>query len=242
MTERSISQDLVGFSLVSTQGPGRPPCEPTCRLARRPAVLGAETGPTRPRDILRSVMESKSCPKAIPFVCIVSSPPGPRRFFAPSSMRKPWPSGCRPMASPARSTISRRRSAAHSGCRFRISHEDGPFVRRRISRDRAQRAYPLHRSVRRSQFPGIIEVTVTLKAVSCGTEINIEQANLPTVIPVEVLLSRLATVARSAGAAGGAGYPGIAVDERSRHEVAPPPALVGWVELLRNPSCFRARI
>ena len=34
-------------------------------------------------------------------------------------------------------------------------------------------------------LPGVIEVTVTLKAVSCGTEINIEQANLPTVIPVE---------------------------------------------------------
>ena len=34
-------------------------------------------------------------------------------------------------------------------------------------------------------LPGVIEVTVTLKAVSCGTEINIEQTNLPTVIPVE---------------------------------------------------------
>jgi uncharacterized protein YndB with AHSA1/START domain len=34
-------------------------------------------------------------------------------------------------------------------------------------------------------LPGVIEVTVTLKAVSVGTEINIEQANVPTVIPVE---------------------------------------------------------
>src|SRR5258705_4372727 len=34
-------------------------------------------------------------------------------------------------------------------------------------------------------LPGLIEVTVTLKAVSVGTEINIEQTNLPTVIPVE---------------------------------------------------------
>jgi len=34
-------------------------------------------------------------------------------------------------------------------------------------------------------LPGVIEVTVTLKAVSIGTEINIEQTNLPTVIPVE---------------------------------------------------------
>ena len=34
-------------------------------------------------------------------------------------------------------------------------------------------------------LPGVIEVTVTLKPVSCGTEINIEQADLPSVIPVE---------------------------------------------------------
>ena len=34
-------------------------------------------------------------------------------------------------------------------------------------------------------LPDVIEVTVQLKAVSCGTEINIEQANLPAVIPVE---------------------------------------------------------
>ena len=34
-------------------------------------------------------------------------------------------------------------------------------------------------------LPGVIEVTVQLKAVSCGTEINIEQANLPAAIPVE---------------------------------------------------------
>jgi uncharacterized protein YndB with AHSA1/START domain len=34
-------------------------------------------------------------------------------------------------------------------------------------------------------LPSVIEVTVTLKAVLVGTEINIEQANLPTAIPVE---------------------------------------------------------
>jgi len=34
-------------------------------------------------------------------------------------------------------------------------------------------------------LPGVIEVTVTLKPVSVGTEINIEQANIPTAIPVE---------------------------------------------------------
>ena len=34
-------------------------------------------------------------------------------------------------------------------------------------------------------LPGVIEVTVALNEVSCGTEINIEQSNLPAMIPVE---------------------------------------------------------
>jgi uncharacterized protein YndB with AHSA1/START domain len=34
-------------------------------------------------------------------------------------------------------------------------------------------------------LPGIIHVTITLKSVSVGTEINIEQSGLPAVIPVE---------------------------------------------------------
>jgi uncharacterized protein YndB with AHSA1/START domain len=35
-------------------------------------------------------------------------------------------------------------------------------------------------------LPGEILVTVTLKPVSCGTEINIEQAGIPEAIPVEM--------------------------------------------------------
>ncbi len=35
-------------------------------------------------------------------------------------------------------------------------------------------------------LPGEITVTVTLKAVLCGTEINIEQAGVPAVIPAEM--------------------------------------------------------
>ena len=34
-------------------------------------------------------------------------------------------------------------------------------------------------------LPGVIEVTVDLKAVSVGTELSIVQANLPNVIPIE---------------------------------------------------------
>jgi uncharacterized protein YndB with AHSA1/START domain len=35
-------------------------------------------------------------------------------------------------------------------------------------------------------LPGVIQVTVTLKAVACGTELSILQEGLPEVIPVEM--------------------------------------------------------
>ena len=34
-------------------------------------------------------------------------------------------------------------------------------------------------------LPGVIEVTVQLKAVSCGTELSVVQEGLPAIIPVE---------------------------------------------------------
>jgi uncharacterized protein YndB with AHSA1/START domain len=34
-------------------------------------------------------------------------------------------------------------------------------------------------------LPGEMQVTVTLKAVSCGTELTVVQENIPTLIPVE---------------------------------------------------------
>lgn len=35
-------------------------------------------------------------------------------------------------------------------------------------------------------LPGVIQVTVTLKAVACGTELDVVQAGIPDVIPVEM--------------------------------------------------------
>ncbi|MBK9990919.1 MAG: SRPBCC family protein [Verrucomicrobia bacterium] len=35
-------------------------------------------------------------------------------------------------------------------------------------------------------LPGVITVTVVLRKVSCGTELNIEQAGVPAVIPAEM--------------------------------------------------------
>jgi hypothetical protein len=34
-------------------------------------------------------------------------------------------------------------------------------------------------------LPGTIEVDITLKQVSCGTELNVVQAGVPSVIPAE---------------------------------------------------------
>ena len=34
-------------------------------------------------------------------------------------------------------------------------------------------------------LPGVIQVTVTLKAVSCGTELNVAQEGVPGIIPAE---------------------------------------------------------
>jgi uncharacterized protein YndB with AHSA1/START domain len=35
-------------------------------------------------------------------------------------------------------------------------------------------------------LPGVITVNITLKKVTCGTELNIEQAGVPAVIPAEM--------------------------------------------------------
>ena len=35
-------------------------------------------------------------------------------------------------------------------------------------------------------LPGVLQVTVSLKAVSCGTELNVFQEGIPDVIPVEL--------------------------------------------------------
>lgn len=35
-------------------------------------------------------------------------------------------------------------------------------------------------------LPGVLKVTVNLRAVLCGTELSVEQANIPEVIPLEM--------------------------------------------------------
>ena len=45
--------------------------------------------------------------------------------------------------------------------------------------------HPLHGQIRRPGLLGEIQTTVTLKKVSCGTELNIVQEGVPSVIPAE---------------------------------------------------------
>ena len=51
-------------------------------------------------------------------------------------------------------------------------------------------------------LPGEMQVTVTLKKVSCGTELNIVQEGIPDVDSGRGVLSRLAGIAHAAGEAG----------------------------------------
>ncbi len=66
-------------------------------------------------------------------------------------------------------------------------------------------------------LPGEIIVTVTMKPVLVGTELNIEQAGIPEAIPLEAL-SRLAGVAAQPRAAGRTGnQPVVSTLVHSKH-------------------------
>ncbi len=66
-----------------------------------------------------------------------------------------------------------------------LRHGKEPLFRREISRADTARTHPLHGQVRRPEFAGRNAGTVSLKKVSCGTELNIVQEGVPDVIPAE---------------------------------------------------------
>ena len=109
-----------------------------------------------------------------------------KKSIVPLSRRMRWRNGCRPMALPAPSIISTRKSAAHSKCPFGISRP-APAIR---SAANIVELVPHERLRYTDKFddpnlPGRIQVTVTLKKVSVGTELNIVQEGMPDVIPPE---------------------------------------------------------
>ena len=83
----------------------------------------------------------------------------------------PWPNGCRPTGLPARCIISRARSSHAFGGTYL---ELVPGERLRYT-DRFDDP----------NLPGEMTVTVTLRKVVCGTELNIVQEGIPDLIPPE---------------------------------------------------------
>ena len=143
---------------------------------RRDALLAHRSWQITLRSsAIRAVRKKYPCPT--PFDCTASWQRSPIRSIAPSSRQTPWRSGCRPTGLPAPCTTSTRKSAVASGCHSAIS-------------PRARAILPGERLRYTDKFddpnlPGEIQVTVALKPVSCGTELNIVQEGLPDAIPVE---------------------------------------------------------
>ena len=101
-------------------------------------------------------------------------------------MPTPWPSGCRRTASPARSiTIDAKVGGTHkmSFTNFTTgkSHSFGGKYLELKPNERIRYTDKFDDP----NLPGEMQVTVTLKKVSCGTELTIVQEGVPDVIPAE---------------------------------------------------------
>ena len=121
------------------------------------------------------------------FVCIASSPPPNSLSRLPRCATR-WPSGCRPTASPARSITGRQGRRQLPDVVHEFHHRHEPLVRRRSiwsSCPTSASATPTS-STTRTCPASMRSHRLAEERCPCGTEINIEQANLPTVIPVEM--------------------------------------------------------
>src|SRR5215217_6471759 len=159
-----------------------------CRLAGRPGVLVAETEPT-PRkscDTLRSVRRNNvmSQGNTVRLHRVLATKPEKvfRAFLDAEAMAKWLP--------PYGFTCKVHHLEPKVGGTFRMSFSNFTTNTGHSFGGEYLEIVPNERIRYTDRFddpnlPGVIEVTVTLKAVSVGTEINIEQTNLPTVIPVE---------------------------------------------------------
>ena len=124
------------------------------------------------------------------------------------------------MGSPGRCTRATRASAARIGCRSRTS----PPANATRSAARIVELVPDERLVYTDKFddpnlPGEMRVTVTLKKVLVGTELNITQEGIPDRDPRRDVLPGVAGIAGAAGEAGGAGDSGLA-GEHARRKLA----------------------
>ncbi|MHC2808207.1 uncharacterized protein YndB with AHSA1/START domain [Bradyrhizobium diazoefficiens] len=97
-----------------------------------------------------------------------------------------WQNGFRRTASPAPCIISSRGSGARSRCRFGTlrranSHAFGGEYLELVPGERLRYTDKFDDP----NLPGEIQVTVLLKKVSVGTEVDITQAGIPDLIPPE---------------------------------------------------------
>ena len=102
-----------------------------------------------------------------------------------SSMPMPWPSGFRRTDSPARFTTWTPKSAAATDVVHNFttgtSHSFGGEYLELVPHERIRYTDKFDDP----NLPGEMQTTVTLKKVSCGTELNIVQEGIPDVIPAE---------------------------------------------------------
>ncbi len=88
----------------------------------------------------------------------------------------------------ARSSIPTRRQSGWQLPDVVYQFHDGPesLFRRHLPRAPPARPHSLHGQIDDPNLPGEIQVSITLKEVSCGTELNIVQEGVPGVIPAEM--------------------------------------------------------
>ena len=113
--------------------------------------------------------------------------PAERVCIVPSSIPTRWPSGCRRTASPARSTEMDARVGGGYRMSFTnfgtgTSHSFGGTYVELTPHERIRYTDKFDDP----NLPGEMQVTITLRTVSCGTELAIVQEGIPSVIPVEV--------------------------------------------------------
>ena len=111
----------------------------------------------------------------------------PKKFIARFWNPTPSPNGFRQTGSPARFITWKPKSAAPTKCRSRISargkgHSFGGTYVELVPNERIRYTDKFDDP----NLPGQMQATISLKKVSCGTELNIVQEGVPAAIPAEM--------------------------------------------------------
>ncbi|MFO0866276.1 MAG: SRPBCC domain-containing protein [Gemmataceae bacterium] len=115
----------------------------------------------------------------------MSSVPPPNASIARFSMRMPWSNGSRHTGSRPNRIRWMHASAARSRCRSPTSPRSIAIPSAAHSSNCAERKIRYTDRFDDPNLPGEMTVTVLLKTVSVGVEINITQEGIPDMIPPE---------------------------------------------------------